>query len=85
MSYSPKHAKMALRSQVMCDHGAQCVYCGAKRPLTVDHYHPKALGGADTVDNMAPSCLRCNASKRDMLPLDFVVNRVLRAKERRRA
>lgn len=46
-----------------------CCYCGADRPLSLDHMLPTVRGGADSSDNVVWSCRPCNSSKggRDML------------------
>ena len=39
-----------------------CFYCG--RPAAVwDHIVPKYLLGEDEIENLVPSCIRCNSSK----------------------
>lgn len=45
----------------------QCVYCGSKDDLTLDHAVPESRGGAP-VDpcNLLTACRPCNASKRDL-------------------
>lgn len=40
-----------------------CVYCGSKDRMTVDHVHPKVLGGKDTFENTVASCWICNNRK----------------------
>ena len=43
-----------------------CVYCGesyALSELTLDHVHPKTLGGEDITSNLVPACVKCNQSK----------------------
>lgn len=50
-----------------------CEYCGVTEndtagELTIDHYHPQSLGGADTVDNLLYCCQRCNQYKSDYWP-----------------
>ncbi len=41
-----------------------CSYCGrGDLALTVDHVIPKALGGADTWENMVCACTKCNNAK----------------------
>jgi hypothetical protein len=41
-----------------------CAYCGAKdRPLQRDCVLPISRGGRYTLDNVAPACGSCNASK----------------------
>lgn len=41
-----------------------CTYCGAPYEHA-DHKHPKALGGVDDPENLAPACAACNLSKSD--------------------
>lgn len=53
--------------------GFACEYCGVTESdtggeLTVDHYHPQSLGGADTPDNLLYCCQRCNQYKADYWP-----------------
>jgi 5-methylcytosine-specific restriction endonuclease McrA len=41
-----------------------CQYCGKKDgDLTLDHVHPRHLGGKHTWDNLVTCCNRCNNSK----------------------
>lgn len=39
--------------------GQPCVYCGHPAD-TVEHLTPRALGGTNDRDNLAPACRRCN-------------------------
>lgn len=42
----------------------RCVYCGKKSQLlSRDHLTPVSRGGQDTVDNIVPACISCNARK----------------------
>lgn len=44
--------------------GRQCAYCGAKDvPLQVEHIHPKAKGGSNSISNLTLSCEKCNIKK----------------------
>jgi 5-methylcytosine-specific restriction endonuclease McrA len=48
----------------------RCVYCrGAYE--SDDHVTPIAAGGHTRLDNMVPSCKKCNELKRDLLLADF--------------
>ena len=48
-----------------------CVYCGisfekTKRqgiPMTLDHVHPRELGGSNQINNLVTACLVCNCAK----------------------
>ena len=59
----------AIRENVFKKYDGHCAYCG--RSLTIDqmqidHIFPKYLGGADTIDNLNPSCRMCNHYKRSL-------------------
>ncbi len=41
----------------------ECIYCGMKEHLTVEHILPKSCGGPDTPDNAIKVCKGCNSSK----------------------
>lgn len=41
----------------------RCFYCGRVGKLTKDHIVPVALGGLNIIDNIVPSCMRCNRKK----------------------
>jgi 5-methylcytosine-specific restriction endonuclease McrA len=59
----------------------RCVYCRKrlnKSALKIDHLIPVALGGDGHISNLAASCLECNTEKGDLLPLDFIDQRVAR-------
>lgn len=44
-----------------------CQYCG-KAAENVDHVQPRSRGGAHVWENVAASCTRCNARKKDRTP-----------------
>ncbi|MFN3587833.1 MAG: HNH endonuclease [Spirosomataceae bacterium] len=46
----------------------QCVYCGNKEDLTLDHVMPKSRGGKTSWDNLVAACRKCNARKGDYTP-----------------
>lgn len=41
----------------------ECIYCGQKTDLTVEHILPRCCGGEDTPDNVVMVCKSCNSSK----------------------
>ena len=43
----------------------QCIYCGSKENLSVDHLIPRNMGGPDIGDNAVTACRRCNSSRGD--------------------
>ena len=62
---SPEAKKLwrrAIKEHFHC----QCVYCGETyelSELTLDHVHPKTLGGKDITSNLVPACVKCNQAK----------------------
>lgn len=54
----------------------QCAYCGVKDvPLQIEHIHPRAKGGSNSITNLTLSCEKCNLKKgtkdiRDFLKKD---------------
>lgn len=64
----PKRKAMSkkLRFEVFKRDGFKCMYCGAHPPsvlLHVDHIHPVAEGGKNSIDNLVTSCEPCNLGK----------------------
>jgi 5-methylcytosine-specific restriction endonuclease McrA len=44
--------------------GRQCAYCGVKDvPLQIEHIHPRAKGGSNSITNLTLSCEKCNIKK----------------------
>jgi hypothetical protein len=43
----------------------ECIYCGNKTNLTLEHILPRSRGGPDTPDNAVMVCKSCNSSKGD--------------------
>jgi len=41
----------------------RCVYCGEKKPLTMDHIIPVSKGGFHIKENIVPACRSCNSRK----------------------
>jgi 5-methylcytosine-specific restriction endonuclease McrA len=42
----------------------ECAYCGIKDiPLQVEHIHPRAKGGSNSITNLTLSCEKCNVKK----------------------
>lgn len=41
----------------------ECIYCGSKENLTVEHILPKHCNGPDIPDNAIKVCKKCNSSK----------------------
>jgi len=59
-------AKRLWRRSIKLHFGCTCVYCGETyelHELTLDHVHPRSLGGEDVNTNVVPACTRCNQDK----------------------
>jgi 5-methylcytosine-specific restriction endonuclease McrA len=58
----------------MRDCGRRCVYCGTGLDLasvTLDHVHPRSLGGTGVPGNLVASCGPCNRLKGNLPPHEF--------------
>jgi len=52
-------------------YGDKCVYCSGIFEH-IDHYVPLSKGGEHTLENVRPSCARCNLTKNNKMPEDFM-------------
>ncbi|MCC5668582.1 HNH endonuclease [Nostoc sp. CHAB 5784] len=51
----------------------QCAYCGIKDiPLQIEHIHPRAKGGSNSITNLTLSCEKCNLKKCSKDIKDFI-------------
>jgi 5-methylcytosine-specific restriction endonuclease McrA len=57
-----------------------CAYCGEPGALQPEHRVPLARGGSNAIDNILPSCARCNQRKHSLTETEF---RARPAKEQR--
>jgi 5-methylcytosine-specific restriction endonuclease McrA len=48
-----------------------CIYCGAPWEH-VDHFQPRARGGAHELGNLWPACAQCNITKADRDPYEWL-------------
>lgn len=48
-----------------------CIACSAPGPSELEHLIPIARGGAHTIGNLASLCRSCNASKNDLLYIEW--------------
>lgn len=67
--------KPSLRKKVFVKTNGKCFHCGItletggddfnKNPnwFCVDHLSPKFLGGGNNIENLVPSCRKCNCKK----------------------
>lgn len=53
----------------------KCAYCGGSDRIHQDHFIPVALGGGYTRNNIVPACHRCNSSKHDKHPIEWLVGK----------
>lgn len=60
-----------IRQQVYEKYNGHCAYCGnliEYKDMQVDHFRPQrpynGSGGTDNIENLMPSCRRCNHYKR---------------------
>jgi len=59
-------AKKLWRKAIKEANNYECIYCGEKHyehDLTIDHVHPRTMGGNDITSNCVPACRSCNQSK----------------------
>lgn len=74
---------METRAWLLRRHGPTCAYCGrafTAREMTLDHVAPRRGQTAyDRRDNLVLACKACNAAKRDLAPLAFLLGLRTRA------
>ncbi len=58
-----KNTKSPLHRAIWNRDQGRCRNCGSQHALEVDHIQPKALGGADTPENLCLLCRNCNQRK----------------------
>jgi len=46
-------------------HGELCFYCEIEPSMCIDHIVPVSFGGGDEIENLVPSCNRCNLTAGD--------------------
>ncbi len=71
-SYSLEEYNLKLK-----DFNGLCAYCKTSPATTRDHIIPISKGGGNTIDNINPSCLRCNDSKGVKLLSDWINNKTM--------
>jgi len=79
-----RNAYVGTREWLLAQHGPVCAYCGVKwaaDKMTLDHVAPRRGQTAyDRRDNLVLACQPCNAAKRDLAPLAFLLGNRSRAK-----
>lgn len=58
----------ANRNRIYKRDNCECVYCGSKKQLTLDHIMPKSRGGTNDWMNLVTSCFKCNLKKSNRTP-----------------
>jgi len=61
----PRNAKFSRRNMYVRD-DYRCQYCGERfesSELTIDHVHPRSLGGDTSWENCTTACFPCNTQK----------------------
>lgn len=67
------HVEQFTQADLFARYGDACAYCGG--PFEeLDHYVPVSKGGSHTLDNVRPSCTKCNAAKKDSSPDAWVAS-----------
>tara|TARA_B100000085_G_C18307411_1_gene416859 strand:+ start:153 stop:476 length:324 start_codon:yes stop_codon:yes gene_type:complete len=59
-------AKRLWRRAIKEHFGNTCIYCGKSyesHELTIDHVHPKCMGGTNDTKNSVCACRKCNQDK----------------------
>ena len=78
-----RNAYVGTRAWLLEQHGPICAYCGRKWTagvMTLDHVTPRRGQTAyDRRDNLVLACPGCNAAKRDLAPLAFLLGDRTRA------
>lgn len=46
----------------------ECVYCGTKQDLSIDHVIPRSRGGDNSWGNLVSCCKKCNTKKGNRTP-----------------
>ena len=72
-----RNAYVETRQWLLAEHGPVCAYCARSftpRVMTLDHVAPrKGKTAYDRRDNLVLACPACNAAKRDLAPMAFLL------------
>ena len=66
IAMTSSEAKRVWRRAIKEHFNCTCVYCGKHydiKELTLDHIHPRSLGGETLTKNLVASCRKCNQAK----------------------
>jgi 5-methylcytosine-specific restriction endonuclease McrA len=64
----PRQTVIFSRANIFKRDGYECVYCGSKKHLTLDHVLPKSRGGTNEWTNLVTCCSKCNRQKDNKTP-----------------
>lgn len=70
----------AVQQKIWVADGCLCMYCGkpmGKVQLTIDHFWPLEMGGANSESNYLSACKNCNKDKGSMDPKVWIERRGL--------
>ena len=56
------------KRNIMARDRHECVYCGSREELTIDHVIPASRGGKTNFENCVTACKPCNNKKNDRTP-----------------
>lgn len=63
------------RARIYARDGWRCVWCdrgaAGSDTLTLDHLHPRSLGGSNRYWNLVTSCRSCNSRRRNRPAIEF--------------
>lgn len=66
LTMTSSEAKRLHRRAIKEHFNCQCLYCGNTYDpdeLTLDHVHPRCMGGSSLTTNLIPCCRECNRAK----------------------
>lgn len=72
LGFKKKRNILNKRNKILKKTNGKCYICGRElnlKTLTVDHFIPKSKHGGDKIDNLMPSCFKCNKNKGNKIPI----------------
>lgn len=70
----PEKVPASIMLAIFEGYGNACFYCGKGGiKLTLDHFVALNMGGVHAPGNLVPCCSRCNSSKQDSAPLEWML------------
>ena len=76
--------KSKLKMKIHKRDGFRCHYCGKKfiySELHVDHMYPRSKDRRDKIENLVTACIKCNTTKSDSTPEEFLLRSYRKHKE----